>query len=89
MKSNIHIYIFLNLGRLHDCADPCVVYWVLLKLYISKWSNSKAILKLTSIPTTFMKKLKSNYERKVVEMLIFLRLEEMHDYADTCVVFRS
>jgi len=81
--------VFLNLGRLHDCADPCVVYWVLLNLYISKWSTSKAILKLTFIPTTLMKKLKSNYERKVVERFIFLRQEEMHDYADPYVVFGS
>jgi len=77
--------VFMNLGKLHDCADPCVVYWVLLNLYLSKWNTSK----LTSIPTTFMKKLKSNNERKVVERFIFLRLEEMHDCVDPRVVFGS
>jgi len=56
---------------------------------MSEWGQTKVKQKIISISTTFMKETKSHYEQKVVEKFIFLRLGEMHDCADPCLVFWS
>jgi hypothetical protein len=75
-------FIFLRLGKMHDCANPCMVLSSLITQWMYEWGQTKAYVKITSIPTTLMNKPKLNLEQKVVKMVVFLSLDRMHDRAD-------
>jgi len=56
----------------HDRVDPCVVFLLEFKLWISKRGQTTTNEKLTSISTTFMKTPKLYLEHKVVKKVVFL-----------------